>query len=66
MAGKTSNFGGKQAPPFGKSGSKKKVSTATLKKREAALEKTKRKTAAETRLEAEISRRTGKPYKGKR
>ena len=66
-----SNFGGKKAAPFVKGGgrkkSSKKTAVGTLKKREAALEaKGGPKTAAEKRLEARISKKTGKKYVGKR
>ena len=65
-----SNFKGKKAAPFVSGGSRKKSSTktavGTLKKKEAALEKGKTKTAAERKLEQQISKRTGKRYVGKR
>jgi len=65
-----SNFKGKKAAPFVSGGSRKKSSTktavGTLKKKEAALEKGKTKTVAEKKLEAQISKRTGKRYVGKR
>ena len=59
-----------KVPPQFLPGYKKKSaaggSTAALKRQEAALESTPQKTAAEKRLEAQISKRIGKKYVGKR
>jgi len=71
MAGNIKNFKGKQAAPFGKGGKRqkksRKMAVGTMKKKEAALEaKGGPKTAAEKRLEASISKKTGKKYVGKR